>query len=98
MDLKRAKTELRKLIQEVNSENSNKYYDKFGEVVESYRVAGGRGRYIYDYLMELDEEFGNKDKLKDEHLVDIMNRIVGYAPPFRKIIFDDLNEQTGEWR
>lgn len=98
MELEQAKTELRKLIMEVNAENSSEYYDKIGAVIKAYRAEGGLGKPIYKFLLELDKEFGSIDGRKEEHLIDITNRIIGFAPSFRRIVFPDYDEDMTQWK
>ena len=93
MNLEQTKAKLKKLISEVNSDNSGEYYDKIGEVVKKYRDSGGFGKPIQDFLSELNKEFGDVDRWKEEHIIDIGNRIVGFAPPFRRIDFPDFEKE-----
>ena len=98
MDLEQLQTELERLIKEVTSDNFQAYYGRFEQAILAYRNTGAPGRPVYEHLLKLDRKYSDVNQWKDEILLDIMNRISGFAPPFRKIIFDDFDEQRGTWR
>lgn len=88
MNLEETRIELRKLIIEVNASNSSQYYERFGAVVRAYRDAGGSLILLQNLINELDEEFGDIDQWKEEHIIEISNRISGYASPNDRIEFE----------
>ena len=97
MDLESTKRELHRLIQEVTKDNFLDYYEKFAEAIFNYRDQGGQGKPVYEYLIELADEYGHDDS-KDEILLDTTNRLVCFCPPFRYILFPDFDQAANKWK
>lgn len=91
MKIDTAKHQLRELTLEINHKNFSKYYDKFAEVILNYRDAGGKGKEVYDYLIELGHEF-EEDPAKEEVLIDTLNRLICFCPPSRHLLFPDFDQ------
>jgi hypothetical protein len=96
MDLETLQENLERLTLQVDEDNFNDYFDKFSEVIESYRSNGGLGKPLYEYLTILDKKYGSKNKGVEEILCDTLNRLSGYASPNRRLFFGDFDNNNEE--
>ncbi len=97
MNFEATKSEIRTLLLEVTSNNFQEYYGKFEKVILAYKKSGGKGKLLHEYLIALDNEMGDVDDWKEEHLLDMINRITGHTGLPLRIVFDDFDQQTGQW-
>ena len=89
MDLEDLKNRLEVLTSEITAENTGKYIDKITAEILQYRSAGGLGKPLHEFFMNLCLE-NEKDEYKDEVLGEIFCRLEGFCPDKDVLFFDDI--------
>ena len=80
---------LEELTSEITEENIGKSIDKITAEILQYRSAGGLGKPLHEFFMNLCLA-NEKDENKDEVLGEIFCRLEGFSPDKDVLFFDDI--------